>query len=72
MKDRDLLNSISKRLGVLIALQLQNKSSEFSTTKGVELLTRFGLDTAEIAEILNTSSGTVSVIKNRIKKPKKK
>lgn len=66
--ENELLQSISRRLGVLIALQMKAQSDDFSTTEGVELLSRFGMPNSEIAEILNTSSNTVNVIKSRIKK----
>jgi DNA-binding NarL/FixJ family response regulator len=68
--ENDLLQSISRRLGVLIALQMRSQSDDFSTTQGVEFLSHFGMPNNEIAEILNTSSNTVNVIKNRIKKRK--
>jgi DNA-binding CsgD family transcriptional regulator len=68
--ENDLLQSISRRLGVLIALQMRSQSEDFSTTQGVEFLSRFGMPNNEIAEMLNTSSNTVNVIKNRIKKRK--
>jgi DNA-binding CsgD family transcriptional regulator len=68
--ENELLQTISRRLGVLIALQMKTQSEDFSTTEGVALLSRFGMANNEIAEILNTSSNTVNVIKNRIKKRK--
>jgi DNA-binding CsgD family transcriptional regulator len=68
--ESELLQAISRRLGVLIALQMKAQSDDFSTTEGVELLSRFGMPNSEIAEILNTSSNTVHVIKSRIKKRK--
>ena len=71
MENKRLLESISKRLGVLIALQLKAQSQDFSTTEGVQLLTRFGLEPAEIAEILNTTPNVVNVMKSRIKRKKK-
>ena len=71
MEDKKLLESISKRLGVLIALQLGTKPGDFSTTEGIQLLTRFGLETTEIAEILDTTPNSVNVIKSRIKQRKK-
>ncbi len=71
MDNNRLSESISKRLGVLIALQLKALSQDFSITEGVQLLTRFGLETSEIAEILNTSPNSVNVMKSRIKKKKK-
>jgi DNA-binding CsgD family transcriptional regulator len=68
--EAELLQAISRRLGVLIALQMKTQLEDFSTTEGVALLSRFGMPSNEIAEILNTSSNTVNVIKNRIKKRK--
>lgn len=66
--NEDLLQTISRRLGVLIALQIKTQLENFSTTEGVELLSRFGMSNGEIAEILNTSTGSVNVIKGRLKK----
>ena len=71
IETNDLLNSISKRLGVLIALQLNAQSKDFSTTEGVKLLTRFGLKPSEISEILNTSLNTINVMRSRIKSKNK-
>lgn len=71
MENKELLQSILKRLGVLIALQISDKSEKFSIAEGVELLTRFGLSPSDIAEILNTSTNTVNVTKARIKSKKK-
>jgi hypothetical protein len=71
MENKELLQSIAKRLGVLIALQLHAQSEKFSTTDGVQLLTRFGLNAPEIAEILNTSANVVNVMKSRMKGNKK-
>lgn len=70
MENNKLLESISKRLGVLIALQLKAQEQD-SVTEGVELLTRFGLEPSEIAEILNTTANTVSVVRSRMKQKKK-
>lgn len=71
MENNELLKSISKRLGVMIALQISGRSENFSIAEGVELLTRFGLAPTEIAEILNTSANTVNVTRNRLKSKKK-
>jgi DNA-binding NarL/FixJ family response regulator len=71
MENKELLEAISRRLGVLIALQMNTQSEDFSTTEGIKMLSRFGMGNSEIAEILNTSSNTVNVIKNRIKSKKK-
>ncbi len=71
MDNTKVLESISKRLGVLIALQISQRSEDVSISEGVGLLTRFGLAPAEIAEILNTSTNTVNVTRTRLKKIKK-
>jgi DNA-binding NarL/FixJ family response regulator len=71
MENKEILEAISRRLGVLIALQMKAQSENFSTTEGVEMLSHFGMGNTEIAEILSTSPGTVNVIKNRIKNKKK-
>ncbi|HXN63862.1 MAG TPA: hypothetical protein VN862_00910 [Candidatus Acidoferrales bacterium] len=68
--ETEILQAISRRLGVLIAIQIKAQSETFSITEGVELLSRFGMGASEIAEILNTSPNTVNVMKNRIKKRK--
>lgn len=72
MENEKILREISRRLGVLIALQVKGLSDKFSITDGVEMLTRFGMSGPEIAEILNTSPNVVNVIKNRIKNNKSK
>ncbi len=71
MENTKLLESIAKRLGVLIALHIKDHSENFSVAEGVELLTRLGLSPTEIAEILNTSTNTVSVTRSRLKKRRK-
>jgi DNA-binding NarL/FixJ family response regulator len=71
MKDTELLQEISKKLSVLIALQLQKDGSD-SVKDNVVRLTRFGLTTGEIAEILDTTPGTVAVSRSRIKNSKRK
>lgn len=70
MENKELLETIARRLGVLIALQMRAQSENFSTTEGIELLARFGMGNTEIAEVLNTSAATVNVIKGRLKKRK--
>lgn len=72
MDTNKLLESISKKLGVLIALNLVSMNSKATTTENIEMLDRFGLTPIEIAEILNTSPNTVNVTKSRIKNSKKK
>lgn len=71
MENKELLESISKRLGVLIALKISERSESPSIAEGVALLTRFGLQPIEIAEILNTSANTVNVTRSRLKSKNK-
>jgi len=68
----DVLQQISKKLSILIALQLQGENRTIEVKENVGRLAKFGLSDSEIAEILNTTSGTVSVAKARLKKAKKK
>jgi len=70
MENKELLQAISKRLGVLIALQINAGSDKHSIAEGVALLTRFGLAPSDIAEILNTSTNTVNVTRTRLKNKK--
>jgi len=72
MKEQKLLESISKKLGVLITLNLLSMNREATTTENIEMLGRFGLTPKEIAEILNTSANTVNVTRSRIKGSKNK
>jgi len=71
MDTNKLLESISKKMGVLIALNLLSINNKASTTENIEMLDRFGLTSIEISEILNTTTGTVGVIKSRNKKKNK-
>ena len=68
--DNEILRQISKKLSILVALQLENERG-IEVKENVAKLTRFGLSTSEIAEILGTTSGTVAVAKSRIKGKKK-
>jgi len=72
MDTNKLLESISKKLGVLIALNLLSINKEATTTENIKMLDRFGLAPTEIAEILNTSTNTVNVTRSRIKRSKHK
>jgi DNA-binding NarL/FixJ family response regulator len=69
MNDQHLLQEISRKLSILISLQLQKDGGE-GVQEYVGRLSRFGLGTKEIAEILNTTPGTVAVAKARIKRRK--
>jgi hypothetical protein len=67
MTNEELLRGISKKLSVLIALQLQ-KDGDVGVQEHASRLARFGITTVEIAEILDTTVGTVAVAKSRRKK----
>ncbi|MFH1365992.1 MAG: hypothetical protein ABIG99_01210 [Patescibacteria group bacterium] len=71
MDTNKLLESISKKLGVLIALNLLSMNSKATATENIKMLDRFGLSPAEIAEILNTTTNHVNVTKSIMKKNKK-
>lgn len=70
MSDQELLQEISKKLSILISLELRRDGSG-GVQDHVERLSRFGLTAGEIAEILGTTSGTVAVAKARIKRKNK-
>lgn len=70
--NNDTLQQISKKLSILIALQLQGENRTVEVKENVAKFARFGLTDKEIAEILGTTPGTVSVAKARIKKAKSK
>jgi len=72
MDTNKLLESISKKLGVLIALNLISMNRKATVTENIEMLNRFSLTPTEIAEILNTSANTVNVTRSRIKSNKGK
>lgn len=65
MDINELLDSISKKLSALIALGL---GDDKTTKEKVEMLMRFNLSSREISEILNTSTGTVDVLRSRAKR----
>lgn len=71
MDTNEVLQSISKKLGVLIALELLSMNSKASATDNIKMLDRFGLTPTEIAEILNTSSNYVNVTRSILKKTNK-
>ena len=72
METTKLLESISKKLGVLIALNLLSMNSKATVTENIEMLDRFGLTPTAISQILNTSANTVNVTRSRIKSNKNK
>lgn len=68
----EILKQISKKLSILIAISLQGEKDAIEVKENVARLMRFGLTDIEIAEILGTTPGTVSVAKARMKKVKVK
>ena len=64
----NILREISKKLSVLIALQLQGESEMVEVKENVGRLSRFGLTDSEIAEILGISESTSKSQFNRSKK----
>lgn len=71
MKEQELLEQISKKLGALIALSFMRDIEKMTNADGVKLLVRFGLSNQDIADILGTTKGTVEVLKSRAIKTKK-
>ncbi len=72
MKEQEiLLDQVSKKLSVLIALMLMKDVKSLTTADGVKTLVRFGLSNQEIANILGTTKGTIEVVKSRIAKSKR-
>ena len=69
MENSDILQQISKKLSILIALELRGEGG-IEVKENVAKLSRFDLTTAEIAEILGTTPGTVSVTNARINNKK--
>ena len=67
-----LLESISNKLSALVALSLTATDKKGVIKENIGVLLRFGLSSQEIADILNTSKGTVDVIKSHFKKNNKK
>lgn len=68
--DNNDLREISKKLSVLIALNL-GKNDKFSTVKEkIVYLKTFSLGNGEIAEILTTTKHSVEVVLDRLKNKK--
>ena len=61
--EKELLESIKKRLEVIIALSLREQASQdkrFSLKEQIELLDGFGLRPKDIADILGKTGGHVN------------
>ena len=71
MENQKLLEQISKKLSVLLALNFSSDIKKKTMLDNVQMLLRFDLSNQEISDILGTTRPTVEVIKSRIKKAKK-
>jgi hypothetical protein len=71
MSDKELLAEISNKLSVLIGIFIQ-RDGQAKVQEHVERLSDFGLSGPAIAQILGTTTGTVAVAKNRLKKARSK
>lgn len=65
----ELLESIDRKLLVLIGMQAYQLVSEMTITEGAPILKRLGMKPSEIASVFDTTAATVSV---QISKAKKK
>ncbi len=66
--ETELLEQISHRLGVLIALVLLEKPYSQSKKDHVATFSRLGLSNQEIADLLAVKKETVETFKSRTKK----
>lgn len=71
MTNEEILNQISKKMNAFIALMLMNDVQKMTKSDKVKLLLRFELSNQDIANILDTTRGTVEVTKSRFVKNKK-
>ena len=69
--DASTLTKISGQLAQLVKLTAQFLTADRKQREQIMLLSRAGLDRHEIAEILGTTPGTVSVELSVLKKTKK-
>ena len=63
----DLLISISKKMSLLITLQLNDEFKGLSKSDLLAKLSSYGLSNEDLALILGTTKGTVEVLKSRAK-----
>lgn len=71
MSDKQF-RELSKKMDILIKITAIDALKERTLTDQVEILSAIGLQPKEIAAILGTDPGTVSVLKTRVKKRKGK
>lgn len=70
--DETIQKDILQELKIIKKLLAQNLLSGESQTKQISKLNSLGFQPKEIAEILGTTSNTVNVALNRLRKSKKK
>jgi hypothetical protein len=70
--DPDLLAGLDRKLSILIGLQAYLLVSEMTITEGAPILKRLGMNPSEIAEVFETTAGTVSVRLSEAKKKRSK
>lgn len=66
-----LIQEISQKINILIALKLEEKE-KMKLQEKVKFLLNSGLTNQQMAEILGASKGTIEVIKSRLKKKSSK
>lgn len=65
LDSKDLLQEISHKLNVLIALCVEQSGRKILIKDSVKMLIRLGITDDDIAAILGTSKATVQVLKSR-------
>ena len=71
MTNDKVVEQISRKLDVLIALAMVTDVPKKTSAEKVGLLMRFGISNQEIADIVGTTKGTVEVLKSRAGKRSK-
>lgn len=66
MDTKELLQDVSRKLSVLIALDLEKNGRKILVKDSVKMLVRYGISDNDIAIILGTSKATVQVLKSRL------
>lgn len=72
MTKNDDLENVSKKLSLLIAINLIDNPENMNKSELVGLLTSFDISNTEIADILRIPKTSVEVLKSRNKKKRRK
>ncbi|HUW96313.1 MAG TPA: hypothetical protein VMW58_11050 [Anaerolineae bacterium] len=70
--DPQVLESIDRKLSVLVALEAYRLVRDMTITEGAPILRRLGMTPSEIADVFETSAATVSVQISKAKKRRSK